>query len=262
MQIGRTLSCAGTVAALSTAGVLTLGGGAGAQVQRLTTTSLHGVVTSVSSDGFQILLPDTSREEIRTNNSTGYAETGSPDAVSGVAVGENVDVRLAPETSPSDTPTASRVEILLDAVRGKVMSVSDTSITLTHGKSADRTVQVTPSTKYFKGGSAASGVTDGEQVVAYGTPNSGKNPDVTAWYVDSRSGSPGASATVTVPPQQPAPTGPTSTTTSVIPSPSVTPTTPPVGPTGSGPGADPPGFNPGGPMQIGHARGGHGGRGR
>jgi hypothetical protein len=259
MQIGRTLSYAGTAAALTTAGVLTLGGGAAAQVKGLHNNSLHGVVTGLNSNGFEILLPDTSRQDVLTNRNTVYGESGSPDAVSGVAVGEDVAVQLVPSVSASAAPIASRVDILLDAVRGKVVSVSGSSITLSRGKSSDRVVLVTPSTKYFEDGSAVSGAADGERVVAYGTPSDGQKTDVTAWYVDIRGGSFSAPANVTVPSQQPAPTGPASTTLVTPPSPSIgTPTAPTTGPTGPG---DPQGLNPGGPMQTGDAHI-HGGRGR
>jgi len=253
MQIGRTLSYAGMAAALTSAGVLSLGGGAGAQAQGSTAQHISGVVTSVSGDGFEVLLPNTSREEVLTNGSTDYTETGSPDPIRGVAVGENVGVALAPSTSPSAAPTATRVEILLDEVRGKVVNVSDSSITLAPRKAGDEVVQITPSTDYFANAASVNGVAVGQRVEAYGTPSSGRGSDITAWYVDVRGASSSARSKVTVPPQQPPPTGPTSPTT-VSPSlPVIAPTitTPPAGP-------NPQGFNPGGPMQGGaHFRGGH-----
>jgi uncharacterized protein DUF5666 len=255
MQIGRTLSYAGTAAALTSAGILSLGGGAGAQPKTHGSNSLSGVVTSVSSNGFEVLLPDTSREEILTTTGTEYTESGSPDPVKGVAIGENVEVRLAPSTTSAASPTASRVEILLDAVRGKVVKVTDSSITIAHGPSGVRTVQVTSSTKYYDDGTAASGVTDGERVTAYGTPSDGSGSGITAWYVDVRGGSSMAPSPVSVPAQQPAPPGPTGPTTTTVTGPSVIPpTTLPVGPSGQNPGPNPQGFDPGGPMQPEHAR--------
>ncbi len=241
MHVGRTLSFGGA-AVLSSIAALALTGSAAAQHPG--SMRVRGVVTSVSSDGFEILLPNTSREEIATTHSTRYSESGTPDAPRGMEVGDNAAVQLM----SSSVPTASSVEILLDSARGKVMSIDGSSILLSSGRNRVRQVRVTPTTKYFApGGSTVSGVTDGEQVVMYGMP---VHRNLRVWFVDARGAVPEAPTGSVPPPATPTGTSSTTTTTSpVVPSiPTVPPST--TSTTTSIPGPDvPPGFQPGGPMQ-------------
>ncbi len=98
-----------------------------------------------------------------------------------MTVGETVAVTLDPTDA---TPTAVHVTVLLDRASGKVTAVSSTSITLSGPKDSTRYAVISPSTLYFNGKTAATGVTIGEFVTAFGTRDTSTPTDLEALFVD------------------------------------------------------------------------------
>ncbi|MBV9662946.1 MAG: hypothetical protein JOZ37_03185 [Actinobacteria bacterium] len=128
-----------------------------------------GVVTAVNGTSFTVKQRDGSTQDIATNADTQYTESGNPAAVSGVAVGDKVLVRLTDATAP----TADKVAILLASLGGKVVSTSASAITVTDGQGFTRTVNVSGDTKYFrdKAATTLADVKAGDVVRAYGAAN-------------------------------------------------------------------------------------------
>ncbi|HEX3946476.1 MAG TPA: DUF5666 domain-containing protein, partial [Acidimicrobiales bacterium] len=143
-----------------------------------------GKVTSVGPAGFTLQGRDGRSETIDTNSSTTYAEPGPGTAPTGVAVGDQVFVKLVPSSSPaSGTPTASAVAIEpdwaaayvkpdgSDRVGGTVASLTSTTVVVDAG-GGTRSVLVSPSTVIRQGGQTIGepSITTGEQIVAVGHP--------------------------------------------------------------------------------------------
>jgi hypothetical protein len=151
------------------------------------------------------------------------------------------------QLDPSDvTPTAVEITVLLDRVSGQVTDVTGTSITLSGPRGTTGDVAISPSTTYYEGKTAATGVTDGEFVTAFGTWDATTPTELDAQFVDI------GNKTTVCPPRSPriAPTG-TVPTTSTDPStgtwgshtpgaaPAVAPSTAPAGGTPFSHGSDP-----------------------
>jgi len=83
-----------------------------------------------------------------------------------------------------ETDVAVRVTVLLDRVSGKVLNVGRTSITLGGPKGTTREADISLSTLYFNGQTAATGVTVGEFVTAFGTKDTSTPTDLEALFVD------------------------------------------------------------------------------
>jgi hypothetical protein len=228
------------------------------------TTHAVGKVTALGTDSFTITTHDGTTETIDTSPTTTFGESGTAVAPVGVTVGQDVIVSLDPSDA---TPTAVRVSILLDRVSGKVLDVTPASITLSGFKGAARDVVTSSGTEYVSGKTAATGVTVGQFVTAFGTPDATTPADLDALFVDIASTSPhpahgprvspshivpnwatpqgGTPHTQVSPPVIPPVTTPTVPTVPTAPTtPSVTsivPTVPAVTPTWSGSGARPSG---------------------
>ena len=146
--------------------------------------SMHyasGKVTALGVDSFTLTTHDGTAETIDTSTSTTFTEAGTPIAPAGVSVGQEVAVAL----DPSDTtPTAVHVTVLLDRVSGKVLEVTGSSITLSGPKGMTRSVEVSPSTLYFSAKTAATGVTAGEFVTAFGPRDTATPTELDALFVD------------------------------------------------------------------------------
>ena len=141
----------------------------------------QGVVATVGADTFAITTHRGTTTTIDTTSSTTFGETGTPVAPTGVTVGETVAVVLDPTAV---TPTAVHVTVVLGRASGKVTAVSSTSITLAGPRDAGRTVVLSPSTMFFSGQTATTGVTVGEFVTAFGTRDAGTPTDLEALFVD------------------------------------------------------------------------------
>jgi Domain of unknown function (DUF5666) len=152
---------------------------------------LYGTVTSVGTGSFTLEVGHDHALTVLTTSATKYRESGSPDPVSGVAIGEHVVVLLAPRhhatapvsptttattsttvqpsatTSTSLQPSATRltaanttpppltaeaVEIILARESGQVSDLSASTITLGSRLGHTRTVEISASTTFFEGG--------------------------------------------------------------------------------------------------------------
>jgi len=164
-----------------------------------------GVVTVLGVNSFTITTHKGATKTIDTTPSTTFAETGTPVAPTGVAVGEAVIVALDPGAA---TPTAVHVTVHLDRISGKVLDVSSTSITLAGPKDGKRHVIISSSTEYFTGGTKATGVTVGEIVTAWFTRSTSTPTDLDALFVDSDSTSVHPDGAPVVSPVLPNPVGP------------------------------------------------------
>jgi len=140
-----------------------------------------GTVTALGTDSFTISAYDGTSETVDTTSTTAYAETGTTVPPTTVATGQEVLVALDPADT---TPTAVKVTVLLDHFSGKVTSVTPTSITLSGPWNWSGDVVISSSTLYFDGTTAASGVTDGEYVTAFGTPDATTPTKLDALFVD------------------------------------------------------------------------------
>jgi eukaryotic-like serine/threonine-protein kinase len=163
---------------------------------------VQGVVATVGPDTFTVTTHKGTSTTIDTTSTTTFRETGTPTAPTGVTVGETVAVTLDPTAT---TPTAVHVTVLLDRVSGKVTAVSSTSITLAGPRDAGREIVLSPSTMFFTGQTATSGVTVGEFATAFGTRDTSTPTDLEALFVDIF---PTAVHPVPVTPTLPNPVGP------------------------------------------------------
>jgi hypothetical protein len=182
-QFGATLS-ATTLALLAAQGV------ASAQAS---SDVLEGTVSSVTAGMFTVATADGRTDAVVTTPATTYAESGSTTALPGLTDGERVAVRLDPSTA---TPTATRVTVLLDRLSGRVIGVNGSTVRLAE-RHGHRTFEVSPATQYIEGGTAATGVADGDFVTAFGMPAAAPN-ELVATYVD-----------ITAAPAPPRPVSPT-----------------------------------------------------
>ena len=143
--------------------------------------SVQGVVATVGAGSFTITTHKGTTKTIDTTLTTSYSETGTPVAPTGVAMGQDVVVALDPADA---TPTAVRVTVLLDRVSGKVLDVGSASITLAGPKGTTRDAVISSGTLYFNGKTAATGVTVGEFVTAFGTKDTTTPTEIDALFVD------------------------------------------------------------------------------
>ena len=249
--------------------------------------AVQGVVATVGTDSFAITTHKGTTKTIDTTSTTTFGETGTPVAPTGVTVGETVAVTLDPTDA---TPTAVHVTVLLGRASGKVIAVSSTSITLAGPRDSTREVVLSPGTTFFTGKTAATGVTVGEFVTAFGTRDTSTPTDLDALFVDIFPNAVHPAGNPAVTPTLPDPVGPrhddndarehASTTTTA---PGSTLPTPPAGNSGrggpgpsddqngagdndspgdiDGPGDDHGHDNGGGDSGGGSGSGGHGGRG-
>jgi hypothetical protein len=204
-HLKRTLRNTGISLTVVGVGVVGAAGAASAHGDADSGQAVWGTVTAVGTGSFTITTHPGTTETIDTTAATTYAEPGTTVAPTGVVEGQDVIVRL----DPSDTtPTAVEVTVLLDRVSGKVTDVTSTSITLAGPHNSTRDVVISPSTTYFDGKTTAAGVTDGELVIAFGTPDTTTPTDFDALFVDIGS-------TTVCPPRSPriAPTGTVPSTT-------------------------------------------------
>lgn len=141
---------------------------------------VEGTVSSVTEGLLKVATADGTTDSIVTTPATTYAESGSTTALSGVTDGERVAVRLDPSSA---TLTATKVTVLLNRLSGRVVGVNGSTIRLAerHGQ---RAFVVSPATRYVEGGTAVTGVTNGEFVTAFGMPAAPAPAEMVASYVD------------------------------------------------------------------------------
>jgi len=220
---------------------------------------LQGTVTSVGANSFAITNHKGTTETIDTTSTTTYNEAGTPVAPTGVTLGEDVAVALAPvaNSSPATPPTAVHVTVLLDRVSGKVTDVTSASITLSGPRGLTREAIISSSTAYYKDKTTVSGVTDGEFVTVFGTRDTTTPPaELTALFVDIGSTAPSPPKGPSLVPTGPDPHSvvPPGRTTGTLPSLPTAPSGSATGFHGKGPGN---GSFPGG-FSAGAGQGGHG----
>jgi len=104
---------------------------------------------------------------VDTTGGTTYSEPGSSVALPGVMNGENVAVSL---DSSASSPTATTVVVFPEQVGGRLTNVAGSTVTLSNRRGS-ATVFVSSDTKYYEKGTSPSGVSNGEQVVAFGLPD-------------------------------------------------------------------------------------------
>jgi hypothetical protein len=178
LHTGTTLTvvAVGALAAQGVASAHDVAGNDGASTQ-----FSSGTVTALGVDSFTLTTHNGTVETIDTSPTTTFAESGTLIAPTGVSVGQEVAVSL----DPSDTtPTAVHVTVLLDRVSGKVLDVTSTSITLSGPRGMTRMVEVSTSTSYSSGKTAATGVTVGEFVTAFGPRDTTTPTELDALFVD------------------------------------------------------------------------------
>ena len=148
-------------------------------------TFLSGTVASVGSGSFQLTEQDGSSVTVDVNSSTKYSETGTRMAPTGVTAGERVFVLpVSGTTSKATTVTASRVVVMLIQVSGTVTSVGSGSFNVQSQGGLTTTVDTTGATTYSKNGTTESGVSDGQSVTAFGTPDATDPTQLDALFVD------------------------------------------------------------------------------
>ena len=205
MQLHKTMRLAGVSLSAAALALITAEGPAAAH-EGTSSADLRGRVTSVTTGDFVIQKYDGTTETVDTTGGTTYAEPGSSVALPGVVKGENVAVSLDASTS---SPTATSVAVFPERVSGRVINVAGSTLTLSNRHGTD-TVLVSSDTKYFEKGTSPTGVSDGEQVIAFGLPDS-TTPGALDAQVVAIFGP--------TPQPQPQPAPPTPTTTAVTPGP-------------------------------------------
>jgi hypothetical protein len=166
MQLHKTMRLAGVSLSAAALALITAEGPAAAH-EGTSSPDVRGRVTSVASGDFVLQKYDGTTQTLDTTSGTTYSEPGSSVALPGVVNGENVAVSLDPSAS---TPTATRVIVFPERVSGRVTNVAGSTITLSNRRGTD-TVLVSPDTKYYEKGTTPTGVSDGEQVTAFGLPD-------------------------------------------------------------------------------------------
>jgi hypothetical protein len=166
MQLHKTMRLAGVSLSAAALALITAEGPAAAH-EGGSSPDLLGRVTSVASGAFVIQKYDGTTETVDTIGGTTYAEPGSSLALPGVVNGENVAVSLDPSAS---SPTATNVVVFPERVSGRVTNVAGSTITLSNRRGT-RTALVSSDTKYYEKGTSPTGVSDGEQIVAFGLPD-------------------------------------------------------------------------------------------
>ena len=205
-HLTRTLRNTGISLTAVGVGVVGAAGVASAHGDTESGQAVWGTVTAVGTGSITITTHPGTTETIDTTATTTYAEPGTTVAPTGVVDGQDVVVQL----DPSDTtPTAVAVTVLLDRLSGKVTNVTSTSITLSGFRGTTGDVVISPSTTYYEGKTAATGVTDGEFVTAFGTWDATTPTELDALFVDI------GSKTTVCPPRSPqiAPAGTVPSTT-------------------------------------------------
>jgi hypothetical protein len=175
--------------------------------------TLDGTVSSVGTGSFTLQVRHHRSLTVLTTSTTKFVESGSPEPVTGVTVGEHVVVflvrhhQMPPVTStttstPSTTVTSSTtmmstepsgtrltadqttspppltaavVYIVLSRESGRVSGVTSSTVTLGGRHDSSRTIDLSSSTAYFEGGKSVtqSALTVGDFITAYGTRTGG-----------------------------------------------------------------------------------------
>ena len=135
--------------------------------------SVKGVVAASpapSAAGFTLEVPGCATQQaISATSSTTYRDAETGVAATGVTVGERVIVTLSPNTT---TLTAASVEILLARVSGIVQSKGSSSLVVRDPQGFDDAVDVSPATIYTPSGDNLGSISDGTEIVAFGTLDS------------------------------------------------------------------------------------------
>lgn len=136
-----------------------------------------GTVTAINGSAVTVSTPAGMQRTVTTTSSTIYREGGKTVSASALAVGEHVMVRpVKPITGSSASSgstfvTAAAIDIVRPQVRGTVVGVSGTTVTVADSQGFWRTVDVSSGTTVTRGGqsSTTSAIATGEHVVATGT---------------------------------------------------------------------------------------------
>jgi hypothetical protein len=166
MQLHKTMRLAGVSLSAAALALITAEGPAAAH-EGSSSPDLRGRVTSVASGEFVIQKYDGTTETVDSTGGTTYSEPGSSVALPGVVSGENVAVSLDPSAT---SPTATNVVVLPERASGRVTNVAGSTVTLSN-RHGTHTVLVSSDTKYYEKGTSPAGVSDGEQIVAFGLPD-------------------------------------------------------------------------------------------
>jgi hypothetical protein len=167
MQLHKTMRLAGVSLSAAALALITAEGPAAAH-EGTSSPDLRGRVTSVTSGEFVIQRYDGTTETVDTTGGTTYSEPGSSVALPGVVNGENVAVSL---DSSASSPTATNVVVFPERVSGRVTNIAGSTITLSNRRGT-HTLIVSSDTKYYEKGTSPTGTSDGEQVIAFGLPDS------------------------------------------------------------------------------------------
>jgi hypothetical protein len=129
--------------------------------------TIHGLVTAETASSFTLNRSNGTTTTFSFTSSTTFTEGSTVLTSANLVVGDSANV-----TVNSTAPTAAlSVEILLATLAGHVTNVTGGTITITAGKGFARTIFVSGSTTYTKGGAAATlaDVTIGSYISAQGT---------------------------------------------------------------------------------------------
>jgi hypothetical protein len=181
---------------------------------------VSGTVASLGTGSFTLTEAGGTSVTVDVTSSTTYSETGTSTAPGGVVAGERVLVTPTSGTqSTATTVTAAHVLVELAQIGGTVETVGTGSFTVPTLGGLTLTVDTTGSTTYTENGTTETGVTAGEQVTAFGTPDTTDPSQLDAQFVDIRPAPPASGG-------HPWSPGPGATWPA--------PTTPPTGPTAPG----------------------------
>jgi hypothetical protein len=129
--------------------------------------TVHGLVTAVSTSSFTLQRSNGVTTNFTVTPSTTFSEGSTVLTFASLVMGDDADVSV----NSVNPTTAVSVDILLATLSGHVTAVTSSTITITAGKGFSRTINVTATTTYTKGGQPATlaDVTVGSYITAQGT---------------------------------------------------------------------------------------------
>lgn len=132
-----------------------------------------GFLTAIATNSLTVEGRDGRSVTVSTTTSTRYREGGARIARTALMVGDPLRIAsVASSSTSSSAPVASEVDLVRARIRGLVVSVSGSDITIDDFSGFQRTVMTSSSTSYTDGGKSASGVKVGQVVTALGTVGS------------------------------------------------------------------------------------------
>jgi hypothetical protein len=129
--------------------------------------TIHGLVTAVATSTFTLQRSNGTTTTFTVTPSTTFSEGSTVLTFAALVMGDDANVTV----NSVNPTTAVSVDILLATLSGHVTAVTSSTITVVAGKGFDRTINVSATTTYTKGGQPATlaDVTVGSYITAQGT---------------------------------------------------------------------------------------------